>query len=82
MGSIKVAALVGAAGLFLAYFMALEVRGVLLCFSVSVFRDSSSVVLQPLCLLRSTYSWLKTGPFHVVRLMIDAEIIFHRSRQK
>lgn len=48
IGSIKVAALVGAAGIFLAYFMALEVWGILLYFSDSVFKDSSWAVLRTL----------------------------------
>jgi len=85
MGSIKVAALGRAARLFLAYFMAfptLEVLGMLICFSVSVFRNCSPVVLRAPCLLRSAYIRLMIGPCNVVRLTIDAEIIFHRSKQK
>lgn len=80
MGSTKVAALGCAAGLFLAYFKALEVWGMLLCFSVSVFRDSSLTILRAPCLSKFAYIWITTC--HVVRSMMGAEIIFHRSKQK
>ncbi|KAA8576926.1 hypothetical protein EYC84_006961 [Monilinia fructicola] len=80
MGSIKVAASVRAARLFLAYFMALEVWGILLCFPVSVFRESSLAVSR--AARSSAYIRPMIGPCNVVRLMIDAEIVFHRSRQK